>query len=47
MLTEVKNRTGPKTYLLKDDEAYIVATSEIDGVHGIPRYSIILENDLQ
>ena len=28
---------GNKTYLLKDKEAYIVATSEIYGAHGFPR----------
>ena len=28
---------GEKTYLLKGKEAYIVATSEIDGAHGLPR----------
>ena len=44
MITEVKNITGPKTYLLKDDEAYIVATSEIDGTHGTPRDTTILAN---
>ena len=26
-----------KTYLLKDEEAYIVATSEIYGAHVLPR----------
>ena len=45
--TVVKNRTGTKTYLLKDKEAYIVATSEIYGSHGIPRYTIILTNGIQ
>ena len=35
--TVVMKRTVPKTYLLKDKESYIVATSEIDGAHGLPR----------
>ena len=47
ILTVVKNKAGTRTYLLKDKEAYIVATSEVGGVHGLPRYSISLENELQ
>ena len=31
----LKKRGGD--YLLKDEEAYIVATSEIDGAHVLPR----------
>ena len=34
----VKKKNGNKTYLLKDEEAYIVATSEINGAHGLPIY---------
>ena len=45
--TIVNNRNGPKTCLLKDKEAYIVATSEIDGKHGLPRDAINVTNDLQ
>ena len=33
-----KKKSGNKVYLLKDKEAYIVATSETDGAHGTPRY---------
>ena len=33
----VKQKLGHKTYLLKDKEAYIVETSEIDVTHGLPR----------
>ena len=29
-------KRGNITYLLKDEEAYIVATSEIDGAYGLP-----------
>ena len=36
-----------KTYLLKDKKAYIVATWEIDGAHGLPRDVVRLTNDLQ
>ena len=45
--TVVKNRIGPKTYLLKDKEAYIISTSEIYGAHVIPGYATSFENYLQ
>ena len=45
--TVVKNKTGPKTFLLKEKEAYIVATSEIDGAHKLPRDTTSLKNELQ
>ena len=45
--TVVKNKSGPKTYLLKDKEADIVSTSEIDSAHGLPRYIFSLTNELQ
>ena len=32
----VKNKSGNKTYLLKDKEVYIVSTSEIDVAHKLP-----------
>ena len=38
---------GNKTYHLKDEEAYIVATSEIDGAHGLPRDIQTFTNGLQ
>ena len=49
MITEniIKQKFGHKSYLLKDKEAYIVATSEIDGKHGLPRDAINVTNDLQ
>ena len=34
----VTKKRGYITYLLKDEEAYIVGTSEIDGAHGLPIY---------
>ena len=46
-LTEFKNISVPKTYLLKDEEAYIVATSEMESAHGLPRDIICLANELQ
>ena len=46
-LTVVKNITGPKTYLFKDEESYIVATSEMEGSHVLPRYARSLANELQ
>ena len=33
----VKNKSGNRNYLLNEEEAYIVATSEIYGAHGLPR----------
>ena len=43
----VKNKSWPKTYLLKDKEAYIVATSEIYDAHGLPKDIVRLTNELQ
>ena len=43
----VNKKRGNKTYLLKDEEAYILATSEIDGAHGPPRDTEILTNEIQ
>ena len=37
---------GRPTNLLRDEEAYIVATSEMEGAHGLPRDGIILANVL-
>ena len=47
MLTVFKNRHGPKTYLLKDKEAYIVETSKMEDARGFPRDSTSLANELQ
>ena len=45
-LTVVKNIPGPKTYLIKDKEVYIVETSEMEVAHGLPRYAMSLTNEL-
>ena len=39
MITEniIKQKLGHKYYLLKDKEEYIVAATEIEGAHGLPR----------
>ena len=42
-----KKKIGNKTYLLKYKEAYIVATSEIDGAHGLPRDIVTFTKELQ
>ena len=42
-----KKITGTRTYLLRYEEAYILATSGMDGAHGLPRYTISLTNELQ
>ena len=33
----VTKKGGNKTYLLNDEEVYIVATSEVNGAHVLPR----------
>ena len=43
----VKNKSGNKTYLLKDEESYIVETSEIYGAHGIQRDIVSFTNEIQ
>ena len=43
----VTKKRGNKIYLLNDKEAYIVATSEIDGAHGIPRGMQKFTDELQ
>ena len=43
----VKKKIGSKIFLLKDKEAYMVATSEIEGTHGIPRDIATFTNELQ
>ena len=43
----VKKKYGRETYLLEDQESYIVATSEIYGAHGLPRDARSLVNELQ
>ena len=45
--TVVKKRAGTKNCLLKDEEAYIVATSEIYGAHRLPIDTTNLTNELQ
>ena len=43
----VTKKRGNKIYLLKDEEAYIVATLEIDGAHGLPRDIQTFTGELQ
>ena len=43
----IKNKSGPKNYPLKDEEAYIVETSEIDGAHGLKIDIVIPNNEKQ
>ena len=45
--TVFKNKSGNKTYLIKYEESYIVATSEIDGARVLPRDTTSLTNELQ
>ena len=43
----VKEKRGNKNYLIKDKEAYITATPEIDGARGIPIYIQTFTDELQ
>ena len=43
----VNKKRRKETYLLKNEDVYIMATSEIDGAHGIPRYLQNFTNELQ
>ena len=43
----VKQKLGQKIYLLKEKEAYIVSTSEIESAHGLPRDTTSISNELQ
>ena len=40
-------KKGQKTYPLKDEEEYIVATSEMDWAHGLPRDIYNFTSELQ
>ena len=43
----VRFEVGHETHLLKDEEAYIVVTTEIEGVHGLPRDNTIISDEPQ
>ena len=45
--TVFKDGPGTKSHLLKDEESYIVAISEIYITHGLPIYAISLANEIQ
>ena len=47
MHTVVNNRTGPKNYLIKDEEAYIVVESEMEGEHRLPIDTTGLVSDIK
>ena len=40
-------KNGRSTYHLKGKEAYIVATAEMEGAHGLLRDAISIANDIQ
>ena len=42
-----KQELGHKSYLFRDEEAYIVATTEIEGAHGLPRDTTTFSDELQ
>ena len=42
-----KQELGHKYYVLKDKEAYIVATTEIEGANGLPRDTSTISDELQ
>ena len=43
----VKQELGHKSYLLRNEEAYIVATTEIEGEIGLPRGTTTISDELQ
>ena len=45
--TTVKNRLGRKPYIFKDEVAYIMASSEMEVAHELPRDATSLSNELQ
>ena len=46
-LTVARNKYERGSYLFKGKKAYIVATSEMDGAHGLPRATRSLVNEIQ
>ena len=42
-----KNKWGHKYYLLKDKEAYIEETTEIEGSNALSRFTTAISNELQ
>ena len=43
----VKHELGHDSYLLRDKEAYIMETTEIEGAHGLPRDNTTIYNEIQ
>ena len=43
----VQQKLVQQTYLLKDKESYIMATSEIEGAHVLPRDTTPISNEFQ
>ena len=46
-ITTIKNKIGRATHILRDEETYIVATAEMGSVHGLPKYTTRLANEMQ
>ena len=43
----IRFKVGHETHLLKDEEAYIVSTTEIEGAHGLLRDTSTISDELQ
>ena len=43
----VKQELGHNSYLLKDEESYIVVTTEIDVAHGLPSNTTTISDEIQ
>ena len=43
----VRFEVGHENHLLKDEEAYIVVTTEIECAHGLPRDTFTISDELQ
>ena len=46
-LALVRNKSEPRTYLIKKEEAYIVSTLEMYGLYVLPQDARILANELK
>ena len=46
-ITTIRNKIGISTYLLRDEEVYIVATEDMGGAHRLPTYKNRLINEMK
>ena len=46
-ITTIRNKIGISTYLLRDEEVYIVATEDMGDAHRLPTYKNRLINEMK